>query len=66
MVPLTSNVARVRPCEALVHVKGRPAKALADQIRTVAKDRHGSHEATLSRLDVLALEQGIRIQLGLP
>ena len=66
VVPLTSKAERVRPWEALVHVKGRPAKALADQIRTVTKERLGSHEATLSRLDVLALEQAIRIQLGLP
>ncbi len=66
VVPLTSNVERVRPWEALVHLKGRPAKAMADQIRTVAKEHLGSQEGALSRIDLLAVEQAIRVQLGLP
>lgn len=65
VVPLSSNVERVRPWEALVHVGDRPAKALADQIRTVAKERLGNREGTLAPTDVLAVERAIRIQLGL-
>lgn len=65
VVPLTSNVDRVRSWEALVHVGGTPVKALADQIRTVTKERLGGREATLSAMDILAVERAIRIQLGL-
>jgi len=66
VVPLTSNVARVRPWEALVRIGDEPAKALADQIRTVAKERIGERVGRLPRVDVLAVEQAIRVQLGLP
>src|SRR5947209_7635885 len=57
VVPLSSNVERVRRWEALVHVGSRPVKALADQIRTVAKERCGDHAGTLSRIDMLSVEQ---------
>ena len=66
VVPLTSNVARVHSWEALVHVASRPHKALADQIRTVAKERLTDHVGTLTQPDLLAVEQAIRVQLGLP
>ena len=66
VVPLTSNVARVHSWEALVHVAGRPHKALADQFRTVAKERLTDRLGTLSQPDLLAVEQAIRVQLGLP
>lgn len=65
VVPLTSNVTRIHRWEALVHVGDKPAKALADQIRTVAKERLGKRETALSPTDLLAVEQAIRIQLGL-
>ena len=32
VVPITSNVARLYPCEALVTLNGEPRKAMADQI----------------------------------
>jgi mRNA interferase MazF len=66
VVPLTSNVARVHSWEALVHVAGRPHKALADQTRTVAKERLTDRIGTLTQPDLLAVEQAIRVQLGLP
>lgn len=65
VVPLTSNVARINSWEALVHLGDRPAKAMADQIRTVAKERLGNQEGTLTPLDMLAVERAIRRQLGL-
>ena len=66
VVPLTSNVARVHRWEALIHVAGRPHKALADQIRTVARERLTDRVGTLTQPDLLAVEQAIRVQLGLP
>jgi mRNA interferase MazF len=65
VVPLTTNTDRVYPWEALVRVNGRPHKALADQIRTVAKERLGEQLGSLTTPDLLAVERAIRVQLGL-
>jgi len=66
VVPLTTNVARVYRWEALVHLNGNPCKALADQIRTVAKERLAGYVGLLAPPDLLAVERAIRVQLGLP
>ncbi len=66
VIPLTSNTARVYPWEARVTVNDVPHKALADQIRTVAKERLARQLGSLGPLDVLLVEQAVRVQLGLP
>ena len=65
VVPLTTNVGRVYRWEALVHLNGVPHKALADQIRTVSKERLLNRTGDLSPADLLAVERAIRVQLGL-
>ena len=66
VVPITSNVARVYPCEALIDLNGEPGKTMADQVATVSKQRLKSRLATLSVDDMRAIERAIRVQLGLP
>jgi mRNA interferase MazF len=66
VVPLTTNTSRVYRWEALVTVAGIPQKAMADQIRTVTKERLTERLGNLSLRDLLAVEQAIREQLGLP
>jgi mRNA interferase MazF len=66
VVPLTSNAVIVHSWEVLVHVGGVPQKALADQIRTVAKERLTERIGALSPRNLLALEQALRVQLDLP
>jgi mRNA interferase MazF len=66
VVPITSNVTRLYPCEALIDLNGEPRKAMADQIATVSKQRLKSRIGTLSRQDVQAVERGIAVQLGMP
>jgi mRNA interferase MazF len=66
VIPLTTNVTRIRRWEAPVHVNGAPHKAMADQIRTVAKERLSRRMGSISPTDLLAVEQAIRVQLGLP
>ena len=66
VVPLTSQTARVYPGEALVQAAGLPHKVMADQIRTIAKERITTYIDTLTRPDLLAVEQALRVQLGLP
>ena len=39
VVPLTSQIDRLYPSEALVQVHGQPSKAMADQLTTVSKLR---------------------------
>jgi mRNA interferase MazF len=39
VVPLTSNIARLYPCEAYVRVGGHHRKAMADQLTTISKQR---------------------------
>jgi mRNA interferase MazF len=65
VVPITSNVARIYPCEAPIDLNGEPRKAMADQIATVSKQRLKSRQATLSLDDIRAVERAIRVQLGL-
>ena len=66
VVPLTSNVSRLYPCEAYVTVEGKQNKAMADQIATVSKRRLKNRISSLSPEDLRAVERAIQVQLGLP
>jgi mRNA interferase MazF len=65
VVPLSSNTERLYPSEARVQVPDGIRKAMADQIRTVTKERLENYIATLSPRDLLAVERAIRRQLEL-
>lgn len=66
VVPLTSNVKRVFPSEALITLRGRKHKAMANQLATVAKARVRSRMDRISRQDLQAVELAIKVQLQLP
>jgi len=65
VVPLTTSVDRLYPSEAYVMVKGKKNKAMADQLTTVSRVRVRNLMARLSRSDLQAVEQAIKVQLGL-
>ena len=65
VVPLTSNTGRLYPSEAVVSIGGKPSKAMADQITTAAKERFKKKLGEISLHDMKALEQVIKIQLGM-
>ena len=65
VLPLTINVESLYPGEALVTVKGKAARALGDQIRSLDKSRLRSKVDTLSKDEVEAVEEALRITLGL-
>ncbi len=66
VVPLTSNVRRLSPSQALVVLEDTPGKAMADQMRTVAKSRIvGGRIGTLARADMAEVERAIRTHLAL-
>jgi mRNA interferase MazF len=65
VLPLTSNVESLYPGEALVTVKGKKARALGDQIRSLDKSRLRSRIETLSQEEVTAVDDAVRITLAL-
>jgi mRNA interferase MazF len=65
VVPLTTNVERVYPAQALVMLDGEPRKACADQMATASKERLKGRLGRLSESDLVSVERAIRVQLGL-
>ena len=65
VVPLTSNVERIFPSEALVQLKGEYRKAMADQIATVSKRRLVNLAGKLSGDEMQRIGHAIAIQLQL-
>ena len=66
VMPMTSNVSRVYPGEAIVAVKGQQSKVMADQIMAADKTRLKSQIGTLSKAEMVAVDDVIRVQLALP
>ena len=60
VVPLTSNVSRVYPGEAVVTINGAINKAMADQIMSADKSRLRRKLGSLSAADMSALESAIK------
>lgn len=65
VVPITSNVGRLYPSEALITVTGKAAKAMADQIMAADKSRLDSLMGAISREDLAAVEQAVQLHLGM-
>lgn len=65
VVPMTSKVDRVYPSEAVVTLKRRRSKAMADQLTTVSKHRLTNRLGTLAQPDMRLVEHAVRIQLDL-
>jgi mRNA interferase MazF len=65
VVPLTTTVDRLYPSEALVTVRGRRHKAMADQLTTVSKRRVQNRVGRLSKINMAAVELAIKVQLAL-
>ena len=66
VVPLTSNTGRQYPGEAVVTVGEQSSKAMADQIMAADKSRLKSPLGELSKADMLAVEDAIKVHLALP
>lgn len=66
VVPVTSSTDRIYPGEAVLTVGGQSSKAMADQIMAADKARLKSRIDTLSKADMLALEDAIKVHLALP
>ena len=65
VIPFTSNISKVYPCEALITVKGKSSQACADQIATVSKQRLKEKIGLLNEADMEAVEIAIKLQLAI-
>ena len=65
VVPLTSNTGKQYPGEALVTMDGQSSKAMTDQIMASDKARLKGQLGAVSKSDMQAIEDAIRIHLGL-
>ncbi len=65
VLPVTSNVESLYPGEARITVRGRPARALGDQVRAVDRRRLTSRITVLPREEAAAVEEALRITLAL-
>ena len=65
VVPLTSNVSRVYPGEALVTVNNKKSKAMSDQIMSADKSRLKEKIDVLSDTDMVSVENAIKSFLEL-
>lgn len=66
VVPVTSNTGRQYPGEAVVTIAGQSSKAMADQIMAADKSRLKTQIGALSKKDILAIEDAIKLHLALP
>jgi mRNA interferase MazF len=65
VIPLTTNVERIYPSEAVVQLNGKQNKAMADQLTTVSKARLLNLLGSLSPIDMRKIDQAIKVQLAL-
>lgn len=65
VVPLSSKVEHLYPSEAYVVIRGKRAKAMADQLATVSKVRFFRRVGVLSSEDMRNIGRALEIQLGL-
>ena len=65
VIPLTSNVDRLYPSEAYISLRGKKAKAMADQLTTVSKKRLINQAGTVSNAEIEGIKRAISIQLDL-
>lgn len=65
VVPLTSNISRIYPCEAIIFIKDTQSKAMADQITTVDKARIKKLIGVLNSQELEKIDKILKLQLNL-
>ena len=60
VIPLTSNISRLYPGEAVVTISNQKNKAMADQIMSTDKSRLKSKIDVLSNNDMLSIENAMK------
>jgi mRNA interferase MazF len=65
VVPLSTQVDRLYPSEAIIMLNGKAQKAMADQLTTVSKLRLINRAGRLSAADLAQVERVVKLQLDL-
>ncbi|MFC1863738.1 type II toxin-antitoxin system PemK/MazF family toxin [Thermodesulfobacteriota bacterium] len=65
VVPLTSSVDKLYPSESYITFRGKKAKAMADQLTTVSKQRLINQTGSVSKTELEGIKRAIAIQLDL-
>lgn len=65
VVPITSNTNKCYPCEAYITIDNKQAKAMADQLTTISKERLSTKLGFLSNDEMLKIGRAIKLQLNL-
>jgi mRNA interferase MazF len=66
VLPITSNVDSLYPGEAILDVKGKPGRALGDQIRSIDKSRLKARVGHLTVEEMSRVDEALAITLDLP
>lgn len=66
VLPITSNVDSLYAGEAMVEVKGKPGRALGDQIRSIDKKRLRARAGRLTAGEMARVDEALAITLDLP
>jgi mRNA interferase MazF len=64
VIPLTSQVAKIYPGEALVTLNGEQRTVMADQVTTASKQRLRTKLGSLDQADITTVENALLFQLG--
>ncbi len=65
VIPLTTKIGKLYPCECLIDIDGRKVKAMADQIATVSKARLKNKLAVADACNMADIERIVKVQLGI-
>lgn len=65
VIPLTGNVEKLYPSEAYVTFRGKPSKAMADQLTTVSKKRLINKAGDIAPGEMEGIVRAISTQLDL-
>ena len=66
VLPITSNVDSLYPGEAKIEVKGKPGRALGDQIWSIDKRRLKARLGRLTADEMSRVDEALAITLALP
>lgn len=65
VLPVTGNVSSLYPGEARIELRGKPGRALGDQIRSIDKRRLRGRIGRLSHDELRAVDDALRVTLAL-
>jgi mRNA interferase MazF len=66
VLPITGNVDSLYPGEARAEVKGKPGRALGDQIRSIDKRRLKGRAGVLTSQEMARIDEALAVTLDLP